>query len=445
MNARYLFLIMLSAVAFCATGRTATIIAADSVTRRPLAGASVFNRHGKPLGTCGYNGRLPYAGENDFPLTVRYIGYNETSVGTAGCDTVFLAENPTVLPEIVVETRQHKVLHMLAYVREYSTLATFTDTVFLFREKMVDYMLTPDRRVRFKGWSAPRVLKTKSFYRFNNSNGLDSVSDKCHQHFSWSDWMGIPPTPPVPGKLRNTAIMSDTIKGRYSPAEIWTRNDSRIGVDVDVLADTTARRWVTGLSGFFRNKVEFEHFRVRFNYDNVSGDSISPTDITGYSYNIESRGRGHDMFRFNRIDEPFFVSTYAEVYMMDKEYITVKEARKWVRSFNRDDLEIMEPPEAPELQPGILELIARVDAIDSDEVRLEAEPDYRMLSITYGKKNRNFQIGHRALSILKTLTGISSYRANKKFNDKWENFRKKRITDNRLKNKTGITTSEPAP
>lgn len=34
------------------------------------------------------------------------------------------------------------------------------------------------------------------------------------------------------------------------------------------------------------------------------------------------------MFRFNRNDEPFFVNTFAEVYILDKEYITVKEARR---------------------------------------------------------------------------------------------------------------------
>lgn len=54
---------------------------------------------------------------------------------------------------------------------------------------------------------------------------------------------------------------------------------------------------------------------------------MSNKDLTGYSFNIESRGRGHDMFRFNNIDEPFFVTTYGEVYMIDKEYITVKRQR----------------------------------------------------------------------------------------------------------------------
>ena len=62
----------------------------------------------------------------------------------------------------MVESRQQKVMHMLAYVREYSTLTTYTDTVFLFREKMVDFMLNTDPKVKFQGWSYPRILKSSS-------------------------------------------------------------------------------------------------------------------------------------------------------------------------------------------------------------------------------------------------------------------------------------------
>ena len=76
----------------------------------------------------------------------------------------------------------------------------------------------------------------------------------------------------------------------------------------------------------------------------MAGDSIGAVDLAGYSFNIESNGRGHGMFRFNRRDEPFFVSTYAEVYVMDKEYISVKEAKKWDRrKFDAGAIEILEP------------------------------------------------------------------------------------------------------
>ena len=71
---------------------------------------------------------------------------------------------------------------------------------------------------------------------------------------------------------------------------------------------------------------------------------------------MESRGRGRGMFQFNRHDQPFFVTTYAEVYILDKEFISVKEAKKWDKRNFSEEIEILEPAETPELAPSILAL-----------------------------------------------------------------------------------------
>lgn len=407
-----------------------TSIVADGVTRRPLAGASVFDRAGKLLGICNSNGRTPYLYTESYPIAIRYLGFKEQTVGAPGVDTVFLQENITALPEVVIESRRHKALHMLAYVREYSTLSTYTDTISLFREKMVDYMLTPDPRTRYRGWATPRVLSSRSYYRFTDSQGLDSVSSECNQHFSWSDWIGVVPSMEITPELLHNETATDTVKGKYMPSEIWVRNGDRLAVDVDVLADTASRRWVPNLSVFFRDYLNFENFRVRFTYADVVGDSISPGDLTGYSFNIESRGRGHGMFMFNRINEPFFVSTYAEIYMVDKEYITVSEAKKWERrQFAPDEIAIYIPQEAPALQPSTLSLIDRVNSINAGEIRLARAPDRRYIG---GIKSRE-NFGTRVLSIIKNLTGVSSIRAKRNMNQRWRDFRKSRVNKNKVR------------
>ena len=66
-------------------------------------------------------------------------------------DGRIIPSNVTDLPEVVVESRQNKALHMLAYIREYSTLTTSSDTIFLFREKMADFMTGPGEKSRFRG------------------------------------------------------------------------------------------------------------------------------------------------------------------------------------------------------------------------------------------------------------------------------------------------------
>lgn len=354
------------------------------------------------------------------------MGFYEKVVPGVNVDTIFLQENITQLPEVVVESRQKKMLHILAYMREYSTLSTYTDTVTLFREKMVDFMLPDDRKSHYAGWRNPRILNSQSYYRFTNAYGLDSVSDRCNQHFTWSDWVGILPPRKIPSRLAGVENGTDTLSGKYGSAEIWVKNGDKISLDVNVLADMASRKWVPNLSTFFNYNVDFEQFRLRLNYNNVINDSIMPLDLTGYSFNIESRGRGRGMFKFNRYDEPFFVATYTEVYVLDKEFISVKEAKKWEHwKFNTDEIKIYEPMEAPDLQPSIQALVDRVNNVNNDKIRLTLAPDYRLAG---RKVKRNF--GYRVLQDLKLITGISRVRAKRDWDKQWRKFRNNQVKRN---------------
>lgn len=413
----------LSVFIFIAVSAMATrIVVADFLTHTPLAGASIFDSKGRMLGTSRTDGTVTCASAPDYPIIIRYLGFKEKSVDSAAADTIFLEENVMELREVVVESKQKKRLHILAYMREYSTLSSYTDTVTMFREKMVDFMLPPDNSAHNLVWKTPRVLNSRSYYRFTNAYGLDSVSNRCGYHFSWSDWISLLPSTKIPAAVANKASATDTVRGKYSPTEIWIKNGDRLTLDVNVLADTASRKWVPNLASFFHNRdIDFEQFRLRLNYANIAPDIIDPLDLTGYSFYIESRGRGRNMFQFNRYDQPFFVSTYTEVYILDKEFITTKEAKKWdKRQFDTSQIEIFEPMEAPELQPATLALIDRVNNINPDRVRLSIAPDHRLVSRNVNKAN--FNIGHRALDLLKQLTGISAIRSRHKINKRWRNF-----------------------
>lgn len=404
-------------------------VVADAATRQPLPSASVFNHRGKMIGVSNTKGITPSVDASDYPLAIRYLGYEEQHVhGAFRGDTVFLQESFTELPEFVVESRDHKLLHMLAYVREYSTMATYTDTVFLFREKMVDFMIPPKGKKRMDGWTTPRILKSRSYYRFYDAAGCDSVSSEINNHFSWTDWVGLPPEIAFPAEFSAGQESTYASYGRYSIAENWSRRGSRVSVDVDVLADSVARRWVPGLSTFFRGEIDFESLRARFNFDVSGENAVSAASLTGYSYNVDSRGRGHEMFRFNRVKEPFSVSSYAEVYILDKEFITSKEANRWrQRKFDTDGINIIEAQEAPDLDPEVVELISRVETLDTDAVRLGAVPDSRLM----GKVGIRQSFGKRALQLLKNMTGISAVRSRQKQNKNWKRFRDQQKERNR--------------
>lgn len=414
------FMLLLSVIV--TEGRN--IVVADSITRIPLPNASVSDRNGVALGKSDNKGRLPLIPQHRYPITVSFLGFNDTTVTDSNSDTIYMSVNVSELPEFVVETKSHRVLHILAYVREYSTLTTYTDTVFMFREKMVDYMLPSDPKVKFNGWTIPRPLSSKSYYHFSNLNGLDSVSDVSRHHFSWSDWISLPPEVSLPNALVDKETATDTLKAKYGKSEIWNRTPDGITVDIDVLSDRTNRKWVPYLNVFFRKNLDFDKFKVKYSFNNITGDNLSELDLTGYTFDIESRGRGHEMFLFNKVDEPFFVSTQAEVFVIDKEYISVKEARRWdKRDFDIDQIGIYQPSSAPELSPDILALIDRVDNIDQDSVRLGVQIDPRIVS---SKGRHNINIGNRVLSVLKQLTGISRHKFNKNFNNNWKSFKNNR-------------------
>lgn len=413
----------------CADLSARNIVVADSATKMPLPNASIYNKRGKAIGMSNSKGVLPRMLVKEFPIVIRYVGYEDgvvmkpAELSLPGNDTIFLREEFSALPEVVVKSKNARALHILAYIRECSSLATYTDTVFLFREKTVDYMLVQDKKFKFRGWSTPRTLACKSYYRFTNSEGLDSVSDECNNHFSWTDWMGLAPDFKVPAVLRSLRSGSDTVMGKYCPVEIWCRMNDTVSVDVNVVSDSIGRKWVANLQGFFHEKLDFEKFDVDYLFGNVEGDYVTPLELERYSFDIESRGRGRDMFRFNKHNEPVFVSTKANVYILDKEFITIKEARDWAsRKFDADETVIFEPKDVSALPANIQKLIERVNNVDKGGVRLGAEPDRKLVGIKSGRNN--FSIGRRALDMFKVLTGISKYKSRKNFKKNWNNLRK---------------------
>ncbi len=404
-------------------------VVADSTTHAVLPCATIYNLRGSAIGMTDSKGIMPHIEPDNYPITLRYLGFKDLTLTKASSDTIFMTEEASQLQEVVLFSRKRPMLHVLAYVREYSSLATYTDTVFLFREKTVDFMLPSDDKIKYKGWNMPRVLTSKSYYRFTNSAGLDSVSDTNRHHFSWSDWIGLPTNATIPPAVRGEKFATDTLRGKYGAAEVWRKDDDYVNIDVDVLADTTCRRWVANITRFFANNLDFDKFKISYNYTNIINDSLSVCDLSGLSFNIESRGRGHNMFMFNRKDEPFFVSTEAQVYLMDKEYITIKEAKKWEKTkFDNKDLCIYEPLETPPLSDDILAFVERVNNIDRDLIKRTITPDHRMISNKSGRNN--FKIGHRALAIIKNLTGISSYRHRRKQKHDWREFRIDQMNQN---------------
>ena len=378
----------------------AQAVVVDSVAGTPLPRASVFDRKGNVVGMSDDRGRMPYVSPDTYPLTVRYMGYETALVPHPGDLLIKLRESVSELPEVVVTSDKRQVLRLTGYVREYSSLSTYTDTILLFREKTVDFMLPLVKARKFDGRPYQRVLASKSYYRFTDCWGLDSVSDHFGYYFSWSDWIGLIDHIDLPEKLRGREEATDTVYGRYSPAALWRRKNGDVYIDIDVLADTTGHVPVLGLSSFTRGgDMDFAQFTMKYTFTNADDTCVKAEDISRIAMNIETDARGRSMSRLSRIDEPLAVNTYAEIYITDIEYMTVADARRLDKSAPRsEDAGINPPADAPPLQPAIKEMIERVERVKHSDRRLANRPDDRLGSTVHDRKRP-----HRWRQMLKSI------------------------------------------
>ncbi len=319
---------------------------------------------------------------------------------------------PIELKELEVK-KDLRMMHILAYVRDYSELTTYTDTVTLFREKWVDFMLPIDRKAEGKGWKLPRILSTKSYYRFTNAWGVDSVSDKFGQHFSWSDWISPVDNLPLPKKLRYVEQTSDTIRGKYSPTETWIKNGDSVTLKVNVLADKRSRKYVPRLATFFReeDEIDFDDFRVMYYFGPIADTTIYARDIKRIDAHIASTGRGRNIFRFNPIEEPYFAETSAEMYIVDYELLTLKEAKRWEKANLRELSANLKPPAniVPPVTSEIVALIRRVEQADEAalaDARARLQVDQRLA----GRPLEGYTNAEVIRKVLKNMLGIKSKR-----------------------------------
>ena len=378
-----IFILSLAPSAYC---RESVAIVVDAADGTPLPKASVFDRNGRLAGLTSETGEMPPLTASDYPVSIRCIGYDTRTICSPSSGRI--------------KMRKQEVLHLTGYLREFSTLTTSSDTVTLFREKAVDYMLPTAHTRKFRGWRIPRVLASKSYYRFTDINGLDSVSDRFRQHFSWSDWVGIASHADLPAALRGAEIASDTTYGKYSRALSWRRNGHRVDLDIDLLADTANLHWAPGIASFIRDGLDVYSFNMKYAFAGVGENEILPNNISKMTYVIETKGRALDLFRMFRHDTPYYVNTYAELYITAREYLTVKQARKNENRLPEYDITaIAAPPGVPEPEASVKALIERVNNIDRSKEQLATAPDRRLSGAKWAERHKK----NRFLQFLKSI------------------------------------------
>lgn len=190
--------------------------------------------------------------------------------------------------------------------------------------------------------------------------------------------------------------------GKYGKSSLWQKENDRINLTIDVLADSTNLRWVPNLSGFIKNNTDFRRLTINYMFDEVSDKSILADNISRMSFNIESKGRGRNLNRILHTDNPIYVDTYTEVYFIDKKYISVADARnleKHPKVYDKSTYLDSSSTFIPPLQPSIKDMVIRVNNIDRTSLRINKKPDTRYIAKRHTHKKKKKGI----LDTLKSL------------------------------------------
>lgn len=296
------------------------------------------------------------------------------------CD-ICMADNIHELPAVTVYPLKKYAIHMLGYVREYATLSSYVDTIVLFREKKVDFLIPSAKAKNITGWYRPRLLASRSYYRFKNIHGLDSVSDSFRGHFSWSDWIELPPTARLSSALSEVESGIDSLSAHNNIiSQIWTKQQDNVNVHVNILAGNNNRSWVAPIARAFMDDLDFSSMTLDCRYEDITGEILTPDLLSYYTLNLSSAGRGDALTHAFKTLGQVYIDSKVELYITDRTILSEKQARKLIKQ-EVEDKSIIPPSDAGTLSPEVQSLVARVNGIDKDYLRRNIIPDSRLAGI----------------------------------------------------------------
>lgn len=341
----------------------------DSQTGDSLVLASILDRNGNLVALTENDGAIPDLLPTSFPITFSYMGYESREIATIPTSDVALTPKMYELSEVVIKPGTHPLLYVTAYMREYGTSFGSSDSVTIYNESIVDFMI-PVGKTKNKGWRKPRTLAENTYMRHTNSNGLDSVSDKIDDMYLLAAKSHIYPSAKsavmtLPPNIATTSGQaSRTIFTKDSTKIDWLRNGNVIKVNYDVM--TRYKNHVYTPNALKLLGATMDITEAMDNYTFVKEDNynkLSPADVRQISRSMKMIGRGK-VWRWSLgTKNPIDMRYYAEIYVLNREYVTEAEAKELKKETPVVSAErIVAPNGTPDLHPGIQSIVNRINS-----------------------------------------------------------------------------------
>lgn len=110
---------------------------------------------------------------------------------------------------------------------------------------------------------------------------------------------------------------------------MWRTVGDTLLLDNDLLTDRENPGVSPELFRAYIRHVDFTRFKTGFIFTGVDGDETPFADnITKMTFEIESKERDQDMRRLFQTSDLLYMTTKGELYIIDREYMSVDEAKE---------------------------------------------------------------------------------------------------------------------
>lgn len=301
----------------------------DNHTGLPLPKASIFDKNGIFIGVTDDNGIVPHNISNfSYPLNIRYVGYLPISVQSPDFGVVTMVESEYNLPEVVVDDVSRNILYIQAYVREYVTFDNSKDTLAIFKEQIVDYAI-PIGKAKYKGWKKPRVLDQKEYEYARiekKKTTIDTLLYSDGGKFRTTNF-NIAQKFKMPESILSGDSTEYVKYGKYYPSERWSVVGNSYIYEDDELCDEKGHVYAPGflkMLGMSAAQTMSEH-KYKFEKSGKPGANVE--NLVEASENFDMIFKGKLFKKATEQNEDTEMSFFAEMFVIDRAYITAEEAK----------------------------------------------------------------------------------------------------------------------
>lgn len=357
---------LLALTLFCPflCGAAADIVLVDGKDGTILAGATVVDWSGLILGMTDAGGAVRDVAESRFPLSVRCVGYDPTTIESPS-DTVRMTPATYTLTEMTVASGERPIKRVVCYVREYSTGATGTDTMMLYTDYMTQSFVTEGKVKGYDSFHArPNAIAVRRYARLSNAEGLDSVArpgnDDDLTMLSWMENIAkIPSLTYEEREAISNGAPSDTIFGKYGPKTIFRKTNGLYMQQHDLLSDKknhVMSPFFFKLLGFTMN---FEEFNLSLAHKSNGTGKYTLYDFVYGTYSLHVKARGKWIKKLMHTKDPIEMDCYVELYPIDITNLTVEEYKELSKDYI--PVPFQQPENLQPLPPAVDALVERVN------------------------------------------------------------------------------------